>query len=64
MRRLSVALFSATEGSGVALEPGLKPLTSKVCLLGEPIFGDPSRSDPPLCIRTGTILLGRGEPGR
>ena len=57
-------MFSATEGNGDAVEPGLKPLTSRVCRLGEPIFGDPSRSELPLCIRTGTILLGRGEPGR
>jgi hypothetical protein len=57
--------FSATEGKGELVDPGLNPMTSVVLLLlGESIPGEPSRSELSLGIRWGTILLpSRGEAG-
>lgn len=58
-----MVLFSATEGNGDEVEPGLKPITRLVLLLGESTPGEPSLSELSLGIRWGTILPMRGDDG-
>lgn len=58
-----MVLFSATDGKGDEVEPGLKPMTRLVRLFGESTPGDPSRSEPSLGIRCGTIRPMRGDDG-
>jgi hypothetical protein len=56
--------YSATEGKGVLVEPGLNPMIRVVLLLlGESMPGEPSRSELSLGIRCGTIRPNRGEDG-
>ena len=62
MSRRSGVPFSATEGKGETEDPGLNPPTTSVCLLGDPIPGEPSLSELPLDMRWGTTLLSLGDP--